>query len=181
MPDFARLQRALSQKLKCVNIEEDENFLINTYTKHFDIIGHSGTKYKVTISDACSCTCPDFESRNLSCKHILFTLLKFFKCQPSDKVLDNIKIGNKELKQLYQRFNKNNKINELLTKFVKQRKIEGECPICCVEMMKSDELVYCKYSCGNNIHQKCADEWHQMQKNQDIEPSCVFCRSMWKQ
>ncbi len=37
-----------------------------------------------------------------------------------------------------------------------RKAIEGDCPICFMELCPdTEEIVYCKAACGNNIHQSC--------------------------
>ena len=42
----------------------------------------------------------------------------------------------------------------------------------------NSEIVWCKASCGNNMHKDCFDQWAASQKGKEIR--CVYCRSPWQ-
>jgi hypothetical protein len=58
---------------------------------------------------------------------------------------------------------------------VSRRPIADECAICFEDLDGSEELVYCRYGCGQNLHQDCLNKWANM-KN---DVTCVYCRSPW--
>ena len=66
-------------------------------------------------------------------------------------------------------------------KWVEQRAIEpGENCCVCYDVMNEDEnLVFCKFSCGRNLHTECMERWvkHKQSSGQDV--SCPFCRTSW--
>ena len=68
-------------------------------------------------------------------------------------------------------------------KTVERMDLEPETPCCiCHEDMKDDEnLTYCKFSCGQNLHVECAEHWvkHKMSINQKV--TCPLCRTDWGQ
>lgn len=45
-------------------------------------------------------------------------------------------------------------------------------------MHEKEDLVYCKYSCGQSIHKECFDLWIKAKKTPE-EVQCVYCRSRW--
>lgn len=43
-----------------------------------------------------------------------------------------------------------------------RKPIEGDCPVCVMEFDESDkseEILWCKGACGNNIHRHCFEQW----------------------
>lgn len=55
----------------------------------------------------------------------------------------------------------------------RRKKISGECPICYEEFeSKSEEIVWCKATCGNNVHKACFEAWRQ--RHSPDELCCVF-------
>ncbi|KAF4626788.1 hypothetical protein G7Y89_g11365 [Cudoniella acicularis] len=62
-----------------------------------------------------------------------------------------------------------------------QRKpIEGDCPVCVMEFDESDkseDILWCKAACGNNIHRHCFEQWARTKSG---EVKCVYCRTPWK-
>ncbi|GIM11794.1 hypothetical protein Vretimale_15256 [Volvox reticuliferus] len=67
---------------------------------------------------------------------------------------------------------------------VKRREIDEEdpCPICYEDMVGQDldNLVWCRFGCGRNVHGKCMGVWmeHQVQ-SLGKELTCPLCRSEW--
>ena len=43
-----------------------------------------------------------------------------------------------------------------------------------------EEVVYCKASCGNNVHKKCFEKWASTRKQGRDEVTCPFCRAPWQ-
>lgn len=59
---------------------------------------------------------------------------------------------------------------------------DGDCSICWEPFEKeTNELVWCKLTCGNNFHKKCFVEWLLTPKHQRTsgELKCPFCRGTW--
>ena len=55
-----------------------------------------------------------------------------------------------------------------------RKEISGDCPICFTEFEpSSDEIVWCKAACGNNIHRTCFEQWAKSQKSRQ-QVCCVF-------
>eukprot|EP00347_Sterkiella_histriomuscorum_P013897 403362939 len=55
------------------------------------------------------------------------------------------------------------------------------CCVCHENMKNTDNLTYCKYGCGRNIHIDCIEVWvkHKLSNNQQI--TCPLCRTDWGQ
>lgn len=61
---------------------------------------------------------------------------------------------------------------------VPRKPIEGECAICFEDMDTSKEEVdFCRYSCGQNLHLDCMLKWSNKKRDDDI--TCPYCRSKW--
>ena len=60
-----------------------------------------------------------------------------------------------------------------------RKPIEGNCPVCVMEFDSSgtEEIVWCKAACGNNIHRQCFEQWA---KSKPGQVKCVYCRTAWK-
>jgi hypothetical protein len=55
----------------------------------------------------------------------------------------------------------------------KRKEISGDCPICFMEFdPASEEIVWCKAACGNNIHQTCFRQWAASQAGKQVR--CVY-------
>lgn len=64
---------------------------------------------------------------------------------------------------------------------VKQMPLEPEeaCCVCYTEMTEDDNLSFCKFGCGRNIHTECMERWvkHKIQNAQKV--TCPLCREDW--
>jgi hypothetical protein len=60
-----------------------------------------------------------------------------------------------------------------------RKAIDGECPICHDDMdAMTDDVTFCRAKCGQNMHEKCMEQWS------DTRPApatCPMCRKSWKQ
>jgi hypothetical protein len=57
-----------------------------------------------------------------------------------------------------------------------RKAIEGDCPICMMEL-SPDDTIWCKASCGNNVHRECFRQWAASKPGQ---VRCVYCRTPWQ-
>jgi len=56
--------------------------------------------------------------------------------------------------------------------------VEDDCPICCMEFDEaSNEIVWCRAACGNNVHKECFGQWA---KTKAGNVTCPFCRIPWQ-
>ncbi|CAG8397965.1 unnamed protein product [Penicillium salamii] len=137
----------------------------------FDIVGSVGNIYKVWIKASPSCTCPDHMYRRNRCKHIAYVML-------------NALSGTDE--QIAQRFFYREDLNHMrgspaLKRFEAakaaqnpqgtRRPVEGECAICFMGMEETEEIVWCQYGCGNNLHGFCMNKWS---KSSGGNVRCVY-------
>lgn len=55
----------------------------------------------------------------------------------------------------------------------KRKPIEGDCPVCFMEFeADKEDIVWCRGSCGNNIHKVCFDKWAATQREHGFR--CVY-------
>ena len=64
---------------------------------------------------------------------------------------------------------------------MRQMDLEADesCCVCYEEMADADNLSYCKFGCGRNLHTECMERWvkHKVQNAQEV--SCPLCRTDW--
>ena len=167
-------------------------FLIETipptskYERKYDVVGMTGNVYTITISNSPTCTCPDHTTRFRRCKHIYFILIRVMHVDEDDE--DKAKFTNEELEKMFDSIPDitnnliaDNKHREAYEKLkdkkdepIKKKSINDLCPICLDDLDNGDELDYCKYSCGKNIHKECFQMWA---KSKSLH--CIFCRKEW--
>lgn len=58
-----------------------------------------------------------------------------------------------------------------------RKAVEGDCPICCEEFDDSEEIVWCKAACGNNVHKSCFEQWAATKGGHNV--TCPYCRTPW--
>ena len=175
-----RYERALKQRLYLITAN------INDEKCEFKVMGSTGNVYDVVISEDCeTCTCPDFIGRRKYCKHIFFILSPVLGIKLKDiykrmynpgsirKYLEKHDALNRFMRDdLAQRLN-SMKIGP--PKLVEQ-KFNDNCAICFEPIDKDkDELIYCKYICGNSVHKECYEKWEKIKPNE-----CVYCRGKLK-
>lgn len=174
----SRLQRAMHQRILML----DENVDIETVTGKYKILGSTGSTYNVHIdSDNRTCSCPDHMRRSVDCKHILFVLVQILKFRHSDE--DVSRITKRGLKaKLLKRLNTKVGIvshpqDQDESKVAQKTLIDADCPICLEPFLPDETVLYCKTTCGNNVHQVCMLRWSASSKSSS--PSCPMCRGPW--
>jgi hypothetical protein len=179
-----RKQNGLTHKLYLIDVLVPKD----KYTRAYTVMGSTGNVYEVTVTKTPSCTCPDYVSRKKRCKHIFFILLRIMHVTDGDK-------GSYTQNELLEMFNKippvtnylcvdndtRNKYIELKSKQsgVDQKALDDVCPICLEDLSNGEELDFCKYSCGKNIHKNCFEMVNQKRDIKEI--LCPFCRHNWEQ
>lgn len=133
---------------------------------------HVNWEYKLDGSHLYKCNCPDFQRRNSACKHIYFIFCRVLKFERKD--LGNVSILDMFI--AYGRYKQEIINRTIQTSGAVIRKSfhdDDECPICFETLTKND-TVWCKTTCGNNIHTHCMERWKQL--GNDL---CPLCRSDW--
>lgn len=176
---WQRKERAKSQSIFLI-----EEVCKSEKERLYVMMGSTGNIYNVIISNTTSCTCPDSSKNHKRCKHIYFVLLKIMnteddKKEYSDEDLQQmflnatIKIdsiyASKEIVNAYSKIKDNSE-----SKTVNKKDTDDLCPICLDDLDNGEELDFCKYSCGKNIHKGCFNMWIKAKK-----PACVFCQHNW--
>jgi hypothetical protein len=147
------------------------------------LAGSKGNVYTVTISHLTSCTCPvtvfSKTGEEKQCKHVLYVLHHVLKAP--EHLRYQAAFLTSELKEIF--------ANAPLlpttpvpkeTEAGTRRSIEGDCPICFTSLEEEgtgDSVVWCKNSCGNNIHKVCFETWAKSRPGD--QTTCPFCRAVW--
>ena len=181
----SRKARGKSQKIFLVACHNNKD-----YERCYDVMGTTGNVYTVRITNIPECSCPDYQSRNKRCKHIYFVLIRIMKLAGDEE--DTVSYSNEELLQMFKKIpvitnnlmvaqNTQNKYKNLKDgcdkKNIKinQQPLDDCCPICLDDLTNGENVDYCKFSCGKNVHVFCFQMWCKKQQNE----SCIFCRSPW--
>ncbi|KAF9693621.1 hypothetical protein EKO04_008282 [Ascochyta lentis] len=171
--------RALTQRLtvlsreRCGTDELPEEKVV--------IAGSTGNLYKVHVNLVPSCDCPHAKKGN-QCKHIVYVMLRVLKAR--EDVAYQLALTSSELRELIKHaplipgVENDGKATPGEDEDRNRKPIEGECPICYDELdPKNDVIVYCKASCGNNVHKACMQSWIQVAARGNA--TCPYCRARW--
>ncbi|KAJ9297936.1 hypothetical protein DTO271G3_4157 [Paecilomyces variotii] len=144
----------------------------------FDMVGTTGNIYRVTIGKVPSCSCPDASKRSDLCKHIIYVLVNVLKAP--EHLQYQLAFLSSELREIFQGAPSSSKEDASAEDTAGKRKpVEGDCPICFMEFdPKTEEIVWCKAACGNNVHKVCFRRWAMTQRANGVR--CVYCRSDWQ-
>lgn len=163
--DPRRIERALTQRIYLTGFDEHLSFKV--------LSSQGSLIYEVLFKNDITCNCPDNTRGNL-CKHIIFVwmrVLRFDICEIKNfpRNIDKIR----EKLNLIPQSVYNHPVPEIKKKIVDQKPVDGYCPICFEEYSESNEkIIFCKWTCGNNVHSSCYEEWAKYQRGR----ICIFCR-----
>ncbi|UPQ98695.1 hypothetical protein HOP50_03g20010 [Chloropicon primus] len=155
----------------------------------------SEVKTKVLVGSRVTCsTCK--ASQDNVCIHTLFVMLKVLGVPPSNPLVWQGSLLDRELEELIQCGNRLGQkpkpkggkgqpdADALKRKGngVQPRKIDPDerCPICFDPLAEAreQELLSCE-SCGNHIHGRCIYVWARHQESVDRKVTCPLCRGDW--
>jgi hypothetical protein len=130
---------------------------------------------KVAIADEkldsnWGCTCPDFQQRGATCKHIYFVANRVLKLKENDITVAKILVA---FEAAFKRG------NDGVVKASERRAFLGEsCCICFEDMTATCVLWWCQLQCGNSCHSSCIQRYIQHSADSlNKKPSCPHCRS----
>jgi len=169
--------RAMTQRLtvlsreRCGSDEAPEEKVV--------MAGSTGNVYTQQIKLEPSCDCPH-AMRGNQCKHIIYVMLRVLKAR--ENIAYQLALTTSELREVLKNAPPIPGVETDPTDAQgeldgNRKPIEGECPICYDDLnLETDQIVYCKTSCGNNVHKGCMQKWIAMAK---CKATCPYCRATW--
>ncbi|KAL8785350.1 MAG: hypothetical protein Q9213_003415 [Squamulea squamosa] len=156
-----------------------------TPSETISMAGTTGNIYDITITNLPSCTCPDNRKGN-QCKHIIYVLHNVLKA-PSH-LQYQLAFLTSELHLIFDQAplpiaaaSASDTDTSTGATSSNRKEITGDCPICFMEFSPStEEIIYCKAACGNNIHKDCFEQWARAQTSGAGGVKCVYCRTPWQ-
>ncbi|KAE8843623.1 hypothetical protein PTNB73_09312 [Pyrenophora teres f. teres] len=146
------------------------------------IAGSTGNVYTVSIGLVPSCDCPHAMKGN-QCKHIVYVMLRVLKAR--ENIAYQLALLSSELREVIKNAppipgveTDGKDGTEKAGEDGNRKPIEGECPICYDELGSKEDTVYCKASCGNNIHKACMQNWMAASSGKG---TCPYCRAKWEE
>ncbi|MCJ1279736.1 hypothetical protein MMC21_007560 [Puttea exsequens] len=168
-----KLHRATTQRMFVIDRSRGGNDEAPEET--IDMAGTTGNIYSITIGRLPSCTCPDFQKGN-QCKHIVYVLHNVLKAP--EHLQYQLAFLSSELRQIFA-------LAPTPTSSASpddpsnRKEVTGNCPICFTKFAtETDEIIWCKAACGNNIHRECFEQWAGSQAGKEVK--CVYCRTPWQ-
>jgi hypothetical protein len=143
--------------------------------------GSTGNVYTISIGLVPNCDCPHAKKGN-QCKHIIYVMLRVLKAR--EDVAYQLALVSSELREVIKNAppipgveTDGKDGTEQEGQDGNRKPIEGECPICYDELGDNEAIVYCKASCGNNVHKACMRNWIAVSKG---KATCPYCRAKWE-
>lgn len=148
-----------------------------------EVSGSTGNIYNVQIARQPKCNCPHAR-KGFQCKHVIFVMAKVLRAK--FEYVYQLALMSEELRDIFANCPDSAKGKTGNDNNDKNRKpVDGDCPICFEQMSAdpgSEALVWCKASCGQNIHSQCFGKWaatkRQSRSTQGV--TCPYCRSVWE-
>ncbi|OTA99609.1 hypothetical protein M426DRAFT_325001 [Hypoxylon sp. CI-4A] len=145
-----------------------------------ELTGSTGNIYIVHIAKQPSCTCPHAQSGH-QCKHVIYVLSRVLRAK--FELVYQLALLSTELKEIFQNappIDAEDPSDPSTTD--KNRKaLEGDCPICFMPFEDAEETVYCRATCGQNIHAECFQMWANTKRRSGIDQvTCPMCRTPWQ-
>ncbi|KAH9905471.1 hypothetical protein F4778DRAFT_709373 [Xylariomycetidae sp. FL2044] len=150
--------------------------------EYVELTGSTGNIYTVHIAQLPTCTCPHARNGN-QCKHILYVMSRVLRARLEH--VYQLALLSSELQEIFRDAPPIEIGDEAsgTKKTDKNRKeIEGDCPICFTPFEDSEEIVYCRATCGQNIHQECFEMWAATKNRAGGKDkvTCPMCRTPWQ-
>ncbi|KAF2706036.1 hypothetical protein K504DRAFT_414181 [Pleomassaria siparia CBS 279.74] len=168
-------ERALTQRLTVLNRERGGTDEIPEET--IIMAGSTGNVYKQKIGLVPSCDCPHAKKGN-QCKHIIYVMLRVLKAP--ENIGYQLALTSSELRSVLKTAAPIPYADaEAESSDGNRKAIEGDCPICYsdLDMAETNNIVYCKAACGNNVHKDCMASWIAAKAG---KPTCPYCRALWE-
>lgn len=169
-------ERALTQRLTVLSRERCGSD--DVPEESVTIAGSTGNIYTVSIGLIPSCDCPHAKKGH-QCKHVVYVMLRVLKAPES--IACQLALVSSELRELIKNappipgVETNGK--DGTEQDGNRKPMEGECPICYDELDHKEDIVYCRSSCGNNIHKVCMQNWTAAARG---NATCPYCRAVWE-
>ncbi|KAI0405934.1 hypothetical protein F4802DRAFT_596606 [Xylaria palmicola] len=152
--------------------------------ERIEITGSTGNIYKVHIARLPSCDCPHGSKGN-QCKHIIYVMSRVLRARHS--LVYQLALLPSELREIFEGAPSNetdgdgNGRDRGENRDKNRKQIEGDCPICFTPFEGAEDTVYCRATCGQNMHKECFEMWAATKRRAGQGTvTCPMCRSQWQ-
>ncbi|KAI0394547.1 hypothetical protein F5Y17DRAFT_251150 [Xylariaceae sp. FL0594] len=172
-------QRATEQRFYV--IERTRCGTVECPEEYINITGSTGNVYKVHIAELPSCDCPHARKGN-QCKHVVYVLSRVLRARFD--LVYQLALVPSELREIFENApapEQDGGGGGGKDKDRNRKEIEGDCPICFSPFESAEDTVYCRATCGQNMHTECFEMWAATgRKSARDTVTCPMCRSPWQ-
>ncbi|KAI0521666.1 hypothetical protein F5B22DRAFT_546266 [Xylaria bambusicola] len=172
-------QRATEQRFYVLNRSRGGD--PNCPEEDVEITGSTGNIYNVHVAQVPTCSCPHARKGN-QCKHIIYVMSRVLRARAD--LVYQLALLSSELREIFQNAppigigedSSGSKIQD-----PNRKQIEGDCPICFTPFEGEEDTVYCRATCGQNMHTECFQIWAATKRQHARNAiTCPMCRSLWQ-
>ncbi|OTA58963.1 hypothetical protein K449DRAFT_385506 [Hypoxylon sp. EC38] len=145
-----------------------------------ELTGSTGNIYVVHISQQPTCTCPHAQNGN-QCKHVLYVMSRVLRARFD--LVYQLALLTTELQEIFENAPpiETGDDPDAHAHDKNRKSLEGDCPICFMPFEAAEDTVYCRATCGQNIHKECFEMWATTKrKSADDQVTCPMCRTPWQ-
>ncbi|KAK5626734.1 hypothetical protein RRF57_002449 [Xylaria bambusicola] len=174
-------QRATEQRFYVLNRSRGGD--PNCPEEDVEITGSTGNIYNVHIAQLPTCSCPHARKGN-QCKHIIYPQVMSRVLRARADLIYQLALLSSELREIFQNappIEIGEGSSSSKAQDPNRKQIEGDCPICFTPFEAPEDTVYCRATCGQNMHKECFEMWAatKRQHARDVI-TCPMCRSPWQ-
>ncbi|KAI1800238.1 hypothetical protein F4811DRAFT_564942 [Daldinia bambusicola] len=178
--DFSVIyDRATSQRFYV--LERTRSGTADCPEESVELTGSTGNIYFVHIARQPTCTCPHAQSGH-QCKHVIYVLSRVLRARFD--LVYQLALLSTELQEIFENAPPIEPEHQPGAEtYDKNRKpLEGDCPICFMPFEGAEDAVYCRATCGQNIHAECFAMWATTKrKSTRGQVTCPMCRTPWQE
>ncbi|KAI0173010.1 hypothetical protein GGR52DRAFT_572815 [Hypoxylon sp. FL1284] len=133
-----------------------------------ELTGSTGNIYVVHVAQQPTCTCPHAQSGNQWSRVL----------RARFDLVYQLALLTTELQEIFENAPP---IDDTETRDQNRKSLEGDCPICFTPFEDAEDTVYCRATCGQNIHKECFEMWATTKrKSGTSKVTCPLCRTPWQ-
>ncbi|KAI1506008.1 hypothetical protein F5X99DRAFT_177360 [Biscogniauxia marginata] len=145
-----------------------------------ELTGSTGNIYVVHIAQQPTCTCPHARNGH-QCKHVLYVMSRVLRARFD--LVYQLALLSTELQEIFQNAPSIEASDEASgeERDRNRKAVEGDCPICFMPFEGAEDTVYCRATCGQNMHKECFEMWAATKRQSARDQvTCPMCRTPWQ-
>ncbi|XXH02142.1 hypothetical protein Hte_008510 [Hypoxylon texense] len=145
-----------------------------------ELTGSTGNIYVVHITQQPTCTCPHAQAGN-QCKHVIYVMSRVLRARFD--LVYQLALLTTELQEIFENAPPIDGGDQsgTETRDRNRKSLDGDCPICFMPFEGAEDTVYCRATCGQNIHTECFEMWATTKRKSSMDQvTCPMCRTPWQ-